>query len=200
MKIVACSDLHNSKDLYWKLLYKKGDLLIIAGDLTSLGRELELTLALNTIDECDFKYKIVVLGNHEKENQYEFCKSKYPNIIFLNNEIIEIEGLKIYGSPYSKRFYNWAFPYDTIDECVKYTIPKEEVDIIVTHEPPSHEKLSYTYDPIDIGNNELRKYIENTNKNILVISGHVHERGGNYVKINNSICYNVSRKIIDIEL
>lgn len=200
MKIVAVSDLHNSKDLYWKLWRKKGDMLIVAGDLTNLGRELELTSALDQIQTMNFNHKIIVFGNHETESNYNYYKQKYPDIIFLENEIIEVEGLKIYGSPYCQRFCSWAFPYDTQDECIDRTIPKEKVDIIITHEPPSHKDLSYVFDDLDIGNNELRKYLENTQDELIVISGHCHECGGKKSIINKARCYNVAKNITDIEL
>lgn len=198
MKIVAVSDLHSNKNLYWELWHKSGDILIVAGDLTHLGRELEMTSALDQIQTMNFKYKIIVFGNHEVEANYNYYKEKYPDIIFLENEIVEVEGLKIYGSPYCKEFCSWGFPYYAQDECVDRTLPKEEVDIIITHEPPSHPKLSYVYEDLDIGNNELRKYLEYIYKNVLVISGHCHECGGQSTYIGKANCYNVARKIREI--
>ena len=200
MKIVAVSDLHSNKNLYWELWHKSGDILIVAGDLTHLGRELEMTSALDQIQTMNFKYKIIVFGNHEVEANYNYYKEKYPDIIFLENEIVEVEGLKIYGSPYCKEFCSWGFPYYTQDECVDRTLPKEEVDIIITHEPPSHPKLSYVYEDLDIGNNELRKYLEYIYKNVLVISGHCHECGGQSTYIGKANCYSVAQKIREIYL
>lgn len=200
MKIVAVSDLHSNKDLYWKLWKKSGDILIIAGDLTHLGRELEMTSALDQIQTMNFKHKIIVFGNHETEANYDYYKEKYPDIIFLNNEIIEVEGLKIYGSPYCQRFCSWAFPYDTQEECIDRTIPKEAVDIIVVHEPPSHPNLSYVFEDLDIGNEELRKYLENVDKEVMIITAHCHECGGKSAYIGKSNCYNVARKIREIYL
>lgn len=200
MKIVAVSDLHSNKNLYWELWHKSGDILIVAGDLTHLGRELEMTSALDQIQTMNFKHKIIVFGNHEVEANYNYYKEKYPDIIFLENEIVEVEGLKIYGSPYCKEFCSWGFPYYTQDECIDRTIPKEEVDIIITHEPPSHPKLSYVYEDLDIGNNELRKYLEYVNKNVLVISGHCHECSGQSTYIGKANCYNVAQKIREIYL
>lgn len=200
MKIVAVSDLHSNKDLYWELWKKSGDILIIAGDLTHLGREFEMTSALDQIQTMNFKHKIIVFGNHEKEANYDYYKQKYPDLIFLNNETTEVEGLKIYGSPYCKRFLSWGYPYDTQEECIDKTIPKENIDIIVCHEPPSHKNLSYVNKDLDIGNNELRKYLEDIKNKILVISGHVHEKSGCSAYIGKANCYNVAKKIREIYL
>lgn len=198
MKIVAVSDLHSNKDLYWKLWRKSGDILIVAGDLTHLGRELEMISALDQIQTMNFTHKIIVFGNHETEANYDYYKEKYTNIIFLNNEIVEVEGLKIYGSPYCQRFCSWAFPYDTEEECVDKTVPKENVDVIITHEPPSHIDLSYVFEDLDIGNTKLTEYLETLDTKVMVISGHCHECGGNSAYIGLSNCYNVSQKIREI--
>ena len=198
MKIVAISDIHSSYNLSSKLAEQEGDMLIIAGDLTQLGMEWEMKKMLDKVDKAKFKHKIVVLGNHEVYTGYSWCKQNYKNIIFLNNEIVEVEGIRIYGTPYSKRFSNWSYPYNDIEECLEKTIPKEDVDIIVSHEPPSDYNLSLSFSMVDIGNKELRKYLENTNRHMIVVSGHCHECGGNMATIGKSTCYNVASKFTTI--
>lgn len=193
MKIVAISDIHSSYSLSLNIEKSEGDILIIAGDLTQLGMEWEMKKILDKIEKASFKHKIVILGNHEIYTGYSWCKQNYKNIVFLNNEIIDICGVKIYGTPYSKRFSNWSYPYDDIEDCLDKTIPKEDVDIIISHEPPSDYELSLTLSMLDIGNKELRKYLESQNKNILVISGHCHECGGRTSTIGKSSCYNVAQ-------
>lgn len=197
MKIVAISDIHSSSKLLYELSQINGDLLLIAGDLTQLGYDDEMRKVLNKINKLDFRYKIVVLGNHEVNTSYSWCRLNYPNIVFLNNEVIELCGLKIYGTPYSKELYGWAYPYT--DDVEDKTIPKEEVDIIISHEPPSDYYLSMSMFSGDIGNKELTKYLQNANVK-LVISGHCHECGGGYSEINKAKCYNVARTITQIEI
>lgn len=198
MKIVAIADIHSSSNLSFKLSEQEGDILIVAGDLTQLGHEWEMTKILNKINKARFKYKIVVLGNHDFYTGYSWCRKNYKDIIFLHNEIVELEGIKIYGTPYSKRFMNWAYQYDA-DDCKEKTIPKEDVDVIICHEPPSDYNLSLAFSMKDIGNSELREYLERKNKDILVICGHCHECGGGYAEIGKSRIYNVSGKITEID-
>lgn len=58
-------------------------------------------------------------------------------ITYLEDSIISIDGLKIYGSPYTPEFYNWAFMKKRGPQIrnVWDKIP-EAVDILVTHGPP----------------------------------------------------------------
>ena len=203
IKIVAVSDIHEDRYLCNKLSKQTGDFLFVCGDLTNYGKKTSLDMVLKYISKSDFKYKVIILGNHEVENGYEYCKKNYPNIYFLDNEIIELGGYKIYGTPYTRRFADLGYQYDD-EECVEKTIPKSSVDIILTHEPPIHPNLSVLSDwfgrAIDIGNKELKNYIENTDKEMLVLCGHCHEHGGKNVIIGKSKCYNVATKIAHIDL
>lgn len=204
MKILMCSDIHYSPTILKKLKYKEADMLIVSGDLGNWGTTIEITDVLEEINKLKIKHKIVVFGNHDisAQNEHEIYREIYPDIQFLLNEIIEIEGLKIYGTPYVRAFGAWAFHYHSIRERIELTVPREKVDIIVAHEPPSHGDLSFTwrnekYDSWgeDIGNVSLLNYINNTNSVKLVVCGHVHECGGKYAKINNADVYNVAGKV-----
>ncbi len=79
------------------------------------------------------------------------------------------------------------------------TCPKEYVDIIITHEPPSSYELSYIGVYEDLGNIDLRNYLEE-NKCKLLICGHLHENGGKMMEINGCKCFNVAEKIIKINI
>ncbi|MGL5724215.1 metallophosphoesterase family protein [Cetobacterium sp.] len=203
MKITIASDIHLNLILAKKIVSTKSDMIIISGDLSNRGHMEEIELILNIINKSEAKYKIVVFGNHDVQAEFNLreIRKKFKDIIFLNNEIVEIEGLKIYGTPYVRDFCFWGFQYYTLDEREDLTVPKEEVDIIIAHEPPSHEKLSYLpYDKEDIGNMSLRKYIENTDRVKYVICGHVHENSRNEAEINKAKCYNVSMVCKEIEI
>lgn len=111
MNILATSDIHCSLKKLKKIEYKNADILIIAGDLTNIGLKIELKEVLDKISSfTHIKTKIIVLGNHDSRNwynkngmteyrTYEWCKINYPDIIFLNNEIVDINGIKVYGTP-----------------------------------------------------------------------------------------------------
>ncbi|MGL4425095.1 MAG: metallophosphoesterase family protein [Cetobacterium sp.] len=208
-KILAISDLHGRVSQLKKVKYKEADFLFVVGDLSNIGLKLELVQVLDMIDGFNhIKNKIVVLGNHDARNlhnvlgmsddeAYDFCEQRYPNLTFLKNKIVEIDGLKIYGTPYVGKFGGWAFQCEENEKLAK-TIPTEKVDIILCHEPPSAIELS-KWEDIDIGNIALREYLDN-NKVDLLVCGHVHESGGNKVVINDCECYNVAMKLTEIIL
>ncbi|MGL6185486.1 MAG: metallophosphoesterase family protein [Clostridium chrysemydis] len=209
MKILATSDIHCNLNRLKKIKYKEADILIVAGDLTNIGLKIELKEVLDKISSfTHINTKIVVLGNHDSRNHhnkngmteertYEWCKMNYPEIIFLNNEIVDIDGLKIYGTPWNSGYKGlWSYEYN-LDNRKDLTCPKENVDIIITHEPPSSYELSYIDVYGDLGNIDLRNYLEE-NKCKILISGHIHENKNKSVDINGCMCYNVSESVTEI--
>lgn len=201
MKIFAIADIHCNVDLLiqdWSDI----DLILIAGDLTHVGRVNEYIHVFEWLYGISEKYLIPVvytLGNHDGKRNHNIVLNrftKYKNFICLDNEIIDIKGLKIYGSPYTC-YIGWYNHYRTLDECQDLTLPKEPVDIILSHEPPDIKELSYGY----ACNNELLKYLHE-HTGIIGIFGHIHECGGNIVEINGNTCYNVAKKpkIIELEI
>lgn len=142
MKILHISDTHGSHSL---LQIPQGlDMIIFSGDESNYydvwTNEPECRDFINWFANQNAKYKIMIGGNHSSyaaKNTREFrqlCKDK--NIIYLENEGIEIEGLKIWGSPYSPTFGNWHFmkSRDKMDRLWQ-NIP-EDTDILITHTPP----------------------------------------------------------------
>ena len=197
MKILALSDLHsNITQEIRNIDYSSIDLICIAGDITNYGLKEDYKKIFKYFNQLNIP-TIIVLGNHDNPLYFYEINKKYKNLIFLDNKTTEFNGLHIYGTPYSTQC-GWFNDYYTIDECIELTIPKNKVDIIICHEPPFCKELGAVNKYITIGNNELLKYLNN-NTNMLVICGHCHECGGNYVEINGNKCYNVAKtyKIID---
>lgn len=200
MKILALSDLHSSVPSQIRIGFDFSDidLICIAGDLTNFGDQVDYKYIFKFFNSLNIP-TVITLGNHDHLLAfYDLDKSKYKNLHFLLNDYIELKGLKIYGSHYT---YNcgWFNHYFTADECREFTLPKQKVDLIVSHEPPLCEELGRVNSRLVTGNNELLKYLYN-NTGITVISGHIHECGGKSVEINGNKCYNVARtfKIIEV--
>ena len=86
------------------------------------------------------KYKIVICGNHEigfGQFSKEEIQSKYlTNCIYLKDELIQIEGISIYGSP-------WSF---TELQTTKWPLIPSNIDILLTHIPPQYI-LDLAYQP-----------------------------------------------------
>lgn len=223
IKLLAISDLHGDCSILTKFIYDNIDdlngldYIIISGDLTNIGEKYEYKKMfkelIKIIEQLNTKL-IFILGNHDNpinfyDVYYNFLSEDIrKKIINIDNSIIEVttsknKNISIYGSQYTNKYGDWWNNY--IKETQKnLTIPKStNVDLIIVHEPPSHEELSYMDEFGDIGNIELKNYLENINtKDNILICGHVHEKGGNEVIINRTKCYNValSPKIINLEV
>lgn len=223
IKLLAISDLHGDCSILTKFIYdniddlNELDYIIISGDLTNIGEKYEYKKMfkelIKIIEQLNTKL-IFILGNHDNpinfyDVYYNFLSEDIrKKIINIDNSIIEVttsknKNISIYGSQYTNKYGDWWNNY--IKETQKdLTIPKStNIDLIITHEPPSHIELSYMDEFGDIGNTELKNYLENFNlKNNILICGHVHEKGGNEAIINRTKCYNValSPKIINLEV
>ena len=68
-------------------------------------------------------------------------KRKHPQriksrAIYLEHDLVEVEGLKIFGSPFTKKYSRGAFQYDKEDDQKIWNSLPENIDILITHEPP----------------------------------------------------------------
>jgi len=205
MKITIISDTHN----YHKKLQlsDSSDLLIHAGDFSSMGHHHEIEAFLKWLTKLRDKYKYIIFiaGNHDTSFQKEpdfknEILKKYninnSNIYYLENSGIELEGFNIWGSPWSPIFNNWTFGYNK-GKDPWHLIP-DNTNILITHGPP-HQILDKTWDSRNSGCNTLRIKIESIKDLKLHCFGHIHESGGNLLKVNSityvnaSIC-NLDRK------
>lgn len=181
MRIICISDTHNKHDeLTNDLLAIKGDnektILIHAGDISGKGTLTEISNFLNWFSNLPFKYKVFIAGNHDFGFEMsdtiadEFIEK---GVIYLFDRMIEIEGIKIYGSPWQPRFYDWAFNVNRGEAIAKKweKIP-EGLDILVTH-GPAFGILDLTYGGIRAGCEDLyMKIFEVKPKHH--ICGHIH--------------------------
>ena len=173
------SDTHTQHE---NVKLPKGDILIHAGDL-EIRNEKELKDIISWFESLDFKYVIWCAGNHDFHMEYLYknnIKPKIPkNIHYLCNDSIEIEGIKIWGSPFSPIFYDWAF-MGNIDELreIWNTIPSD-TDIVITHCPVFGINDQVKNGFISVGCPALRDKLKEI-KPKYHICGHIHEAYGVY--------------------
>lgn len=178
MKIVAISDTHGQHEA---LQLPKGDLLIHAGDLSKRGTEQQVRLFLDWFAAQDFRHKIFIAGNHdfffERESGRRIAELIPPGVIYLNDSMAEVEGLRIWGSPVQPWFYDWAFNRRRGEEIRKHwdLIP-ENTDVLITHGPAAgiHD---LTIHGEHVGCVDLLARIEALQPR-LFICGHIHEAHG----------------------
>ncbi len=186
------SDLHG---FYPKL--EGGDLLIVAGDLTTRHTDKEWHEFASWMNDQDYKKIVFIAGNHDtmierwdKEQDEEGYKGPVsdPNerIEYLCDSGTEFEGLKIWGSPWTKTFPGMnpkckAFTVDTEEELSeKWELIPEDMDILITHSP------SWGLHDTNIknercGSKSLTHWIDKHVDSLkLFVCGHIHEAYGIY--------------------
>lgn len=140
MQITFISDTHGKHEQVF--IPSNTELLIHAGDISKIGREEEIRQFLNWYDQLDVTHKVFIGGNHDYllENDSGLFRSilaSYPNLIYLEDEGKEVAGIKLWGSPITPYFHNWAFNRWRGEDIKRYwdMIP-DDIDILITHGPP----------------------------------------------------------------
>jgi Icc-related predicted phosphoesterase len=103
----------------------------------------------------------------------------HPNVYYLENSSIDIEGLKIWGSPYSPTFgYGWGFNVDRgYDAAQIWNQIPLDTDIVITHSPiyGYNDRTSNTNE--NVGCADLYHRLHEV-KPHLHFAGHIHEGYG----------------------
>jgi predicted phosphodiesterase len=215
MKITCISDTHNQHLHIPPDWLEGGDVLVHAGDISGRGSLREVEEFLAWFNELPYTHKIMIAGNHdfwfEKVSTFavnEMLQEKYPNIVYLNDSGIEIDGFKFWGSPVQPWFYDWAFNRMGTDICRHWDMIPLDTDVLITH-GPMKGFLDMTVRGVSTGCPYLlEKSAEMTNLKLFVC-GHIHEAYGKFefpdggVFVNASILnfnYQVQNKPIVIEI
>ena len=188
MKIVALSDTHGK---HRQIEIPDGDILIYAGDF-EIRNNLDLFEMSEWLNELPHKRVVAIFGNHDftEHSEIKYMKQMFERVNLLFNESIEIDGLKIWGSPYSPFFNNWAWMQpDNMLKEIWDTIPLE-TEIIVTHTMPYGILDGVLPRMESVGSLTLRDAIKRVHPYIQ-IGGHLHESFGRYTD-GKTDYYNVS--------
>ena len=175
MDLTLISDLHG----FFPEL-PGGDLLIVAGDLTARDSTYEYADFLGWLNVQNYKKKIFIAGNHDNNVDKKFYWD--DTMDYLCDSDTEFDGLKIWGSPWTKRFpgenpHCLAFTCETEKELAeKWAMIPDDVDILVTHSPPAGIR-DKTYNGCHVGSASLREVIGKV-KPALSVFGHIHEGYG----------------------
>jgi hypothetical protein len=154
VRFVCMSDTHNLHDTIPNEHIPEGDVLLHTGDFTDKG-EIENILAFNTFlgrmkEEKNFKYTIVVAGNHDymmdpvfNDKLGEIIDYKHPLLsncdYYLEDSAIELSfgdgKIKIFGTPWNQ--LKMAFGCSNhIKRAEKWKMIPDDIDILMTHIPP----------------------------------------------------------------
>lgn len=194
MKIACFADTHRCIE---GLDIPNGDVVICAGDFCNSG-SLEDVIAFNGwFSRLPCRHKILVAGNHDVcfENNLAVAKTFLnKNIIYLQDEAIEIEGVKFYGSPWQLPFMNWAFNLPEDELHKKFERIPDDVDILITHSPP-YGILDSTPAKKDLGSRALLEKVYKVKPRYHVF-GHIHHGYGKYVDKTHNITF-INASLLD---
>jgi len=200
MKITLISDTHTKHKEITKDLIG-GDLIIHAGDLSNMGYLNEVRDFFKWYKQLPYDEKVFICGNHDFGFQdypveIEMMLREHPEIDYLQDNMYVIgddytTGIKIYGSPWQPRFYDWAFNADRGDDIKQHwdKIPND-IDILVTHGPAFGHLDKIIGQTNSLGCEELTKAIERVKPKIHVC-GHIHS-GRNIVFSDGTLFINAS--------
>lgn len=227
MKLFLNSDSHG-RDLFF--LEGDADLVLVVGDFAKGDKLREVVFGNGDIADAKKEiiesaksflsklpeHSIVTSGNVEKLCLEDVSKiAKECDLYFLDNKVLEINGLKIIGLKFFMEEW-WArkvYPND-LDKINRAKMEEEDIrkflsenldaDIVLSHLPP-YEVLDKDPNPPEIlpknytsncGSKILLDYIEKNNPR-LVVCGHIHFPGE--VMIGESRVINPGEKrIIEI--
>jgi Icc-related predicted phosphoesterase len=186
VKIIACSDLHGKLPEI-----EPCDFLLIAGDICPhfrtkyvgdsddlSGQEWWLRTDFKEwLDNAPAKHVVAVFGNHD------FIGEKRPHMVpklrwhLLYDSVVEIDGVKFWGSPFQPHFCDWAFNAPPGDEgeiflAKKWRSIPDDTDIILVHGPPAGYG-DVAPDGRPTGSPSLTKRIMEI-KPKLSVHGHIH--------------------------
>ena len=199
MKLIVSSDIHNDFGMIYKIieLYKKErpDYIAILGDISEFG-EIERGLIKKLTEYIDPNKILIIPGNHETSEDVKLLEKIYK-IRNLDKKYIVKDNFVLVGFGGADILLN-IIDEKEFEEFLNELKKKisDKYIILLTHIPPKGSISS-----LDIsGSYSLRKFIQNNNRVILNIHGHMHETGGLEEIINKAKILNVAREVKLVEI
>lgn len=191
MRIVCLSDTHGR---HRGLDVPDGDLLIHAGDLTAVGEPVQVQEAADWLAALPHRHKVVIAGNHDFlfEREPEEARRALRDVTYLQDEGVELDGLRIWGSPWQPWFNDWAFNLRRGQPLrERWSLIPTDTQVLVTHGPPRGHG-DRTVDGRAVGCLDLLGTVRRIRPRLHVF-GHIHEGYGTTHEgpttfVNASIC------------
>mmetsp|Transcript_14075 Transcript_14075/g.43576 ORF Transcript_14075/g.43576 Transcript_14075/m.43576 type:complete len:333 (-) Transcript_14075:19-1017(-) len=196
-RFVCFSDTHGLHGDIPKAHIVQADVLLHAGDFTNTGELDQVQSFVQWLHDYPAAKKVVIAGNHDLTFQPDFyqrawsrfhpepydCNEVRAALIgsgccsYLEDATVEVEGYRIYGSPWQPEFCDWAFNLKLGGACraAWQKIPAE-VDIIITHGPPL-DRGDLCSHGARVGCPDLLKAVEERAVPVS-LAGHIHEGYG----------------------
>ncbi|KAI6367411.1 hypothetical protein MCOR25_004948 [Pyricularia grisea] len=196
--MVCVSDTHNT----FPEQLPPGDILVHAGDLSQFGTFAEIQAQLTWLSAQPHQHKVVIAGNHDLLLDSEFVAAhpdreldqvdgkrrqdlNWGDIHYLKHEAVELavngkdRSLRIFGSPWTPRFGNWAFQYESTSGSSSVSASMNwngavppGTDVLIVHGPPKGH--------LDDGGKGCEQLMEEIwrSRPKVVVCGHIHAGRG----------------------
>ena len=194
-RILHLSDTHNCHNLL--NIPDNIDMVIHSGDCSNYRdiykNEKEVMDFLGWFGELDIPNKVMCFGNHDGSVAAGLVSEKdwAPyGIHVLNNSSIEIDGYKIWGSPFTPIYGDWSYTLKRDRMHDLWQMIPDDIDILVTHGPPKgilDLTINYSGSPEQCGCLALRKRVFEIEPKLITF-GHIHNTKG----VNNAGTLNLS--------
>lgn len=193
MKITFISDTHNSPPLR----LPECDVLIHSGDATRWGERSEVEDFAAWFRAQEAAVKVFVPGNHDIlfETDEALARSIMGDeVITLIHEpatiVVGDTRVKLFGSPWTPRFRDWAFNADPAQLPALWGAIPDDTDILITHGPP-FAILDANQFGVLAGCRDLAAETARVDP-VIHAFGHIHECGGQYVEYGKTLFVNAA--------
>lgn len=193
LKFSVISDTHTYHD---KLIIEPTDVLLHAGDFTGRGSVQDTKAFLEWFSKQPATYKICISGNHDYMDYdtpalFKELLKEYPEVKYLKHEMVQINGIKIWGRPTTPAFNSWAFMADRGSPLMLSTLSviPSDIDILLTH-GPCKNILDRTISGEHVGCEDMLNELDRIKPGFLVC-GHIHESAGSKI-VNKTMHINAS--------
>ena len=171
---------------------KKADILICSGSVSKNGFSEQIISFLKWLKNVPVKYKIFIGGARDSclSETYpsilkEIDKFQDDNNFYLLNSSLLIDGISIYGTPFSRRtviygeedYLGKSFSfYDDKSELAEWNKIPSDTEILISNTQP-YEILDYDIEQKHLGSKQLRDKVESLPKLKLHSFGKVENNG-----------------------
>ncbi|XP_071103122.1 UPF0046 protein C25E10.12-like isoform X1 [Haliotis cracherodii] len=181
-----------------------GDVLLHVGDFTMYGNTEEVEIFNQYYGSLPHKVKLLIAGNHDgcldpvssSAETVQKSRDLLTNFTFLQDAMVEVYGIKIYGAPWVPKnglCQSNAFTlFRGIPLLRRWNLIPEDTDILMTHGPPvGYGDTLHNGRPA--GCVDLLNTVWNRVRPKYHVFGHIHEGYGAYTDgqtefINAAMC------------
>lgn len=176
VKILHVSDIHNHPAAFGLIKQivdsQEINFVVDTGDLSDYGTILE-SLLTKELPKLSVPY-VFIPGNHDSPTSLEALE-KYENVVVLDEEVIEIDGVKIFGVADPASFGHHLISaseekYPNHTNYLKQLLSTLKVDIIAVHRPKLAHNLA-GFAPIILHGHDHSSKVTTTKETVIIDAG-----------------------------